>query len=196
MPQGLVQDDIVQPGMPTLTIQGPHVPVFSPEPEGSLVRELASSMGGTSSQQSSPVLGMRATQQEEEAGLDVPAGQTGQFDDNEEDRQSEGSQRSEIILNPMAAVERSARERGVRNRRSFRRRRVYQAVMQLHRLSNTAIRRWTRSRGCAVADPKSAVASGPMQVQRVRRLIRHPLETAPPGARRVRSLKKGSHPNN
>ena len=104
----------------------------------------------------------------------------------------DGSHHSEIILNPRAAVERSARERGIRSRRSFRRRRLYQAVVQLHRLSARSIRNWTRRRDDAAADPLVTSPIGPAQVQRVRHLIRHPAEAAPPGLRHAPSSMKGS----
>ena len=168
IPRGLVLCEVDMPTMPILTIGGPHIRLPSPEPEGSLVKELASLTGGTSSQHDSLVLGKKATPTEEESRVEVI----------EVDSESEGSWHSEITLNPRAAVERSARERGIRNRRSFRRRWVYQAVLNLHRLSDREIRRWTRDRGCAAADPESASPVGPIQVQRVCRPVRHPTETA------------------
>ncbi len=185
-PQGLVLCEVDTPTMPTLTIRGPHIHIPSPEPEGLLVKELASSTGGTSSQHDSLVFGKKATSTEEESRVEVI----------EVDSESEGSWHSEITLNPRAAVERSARERGIRNRRSFRRRRLYQAVLNLHRLSDREIRRWTRDRGRAAADQESASPIGPIQVQRVRRPVRHPTETASPRARCVPSVRKGSEVGN
>ncbi len=104
----------------------------------------------------------------------------------------DGSHHSEIILNPRAAVERSARERGIRSRRSFRRRQLYQAVVQLHRLSARSIRNWTRRRDNAAVDPLVESPISPVQVQRVHCPIRHPSEAAPLSLRRAPSSIKGS----
>ncbi len=186
MPQGLVLCEVDMPTMPTLTIGGPHIHIPSPELEGSLVKVLASSTGGTSSQHHSPVFGKKVTPTEEKSHIEVIA----------VDSESEGSRHSEITLNPRAAVERSARERGIRNRRSFRRRHLYQAVLNLHRLSDREIRRWTKDRGRAAADPESASPVGPIQVQRVHRPVKHPTETASPRARRVPLVRKGSEAGN
>ncbi len=49
MPQGLVLCTPDTVTMPTLTIGGPHVLIPSPELEGLLVKEMASSMGRISS---------------------------------------------------------------------------------------------------------------------------------------------------
>ncbi len=182
-PQGLVLCEGDMPTTPTLTIRGPHIHIPSPEPEGSLVKELASSTGGTSS---SPVFGKKVMPTDEESHVEVIA----------VDSDSEGSQHSEITLNPRAAVERSARERGIRNRRSFRRRRLYQVVLNLHRLLDREIRRWTRDRGRTAADPESASPIGPIQVQRVCRPVRHPTEMASPRARRIPLVRKGSEVGN
>ncbi len=114
----------------------------------------------------------------------------------EVDRQSERSQHSEISLNPRAALERSARQRGIQNRRSYQRRHLYQVVLWLHRLSDKEIRRWTRDRGHAVADLESASPVGPIQVQRVCRPVRHPTEMASPRARHGPSVRKGSEMGN
>ncbi len=202
MPQGLVLCEADMPTMPTLTIGGPHIRIPSPEPEGSLVKELALSTGGTSSQPDSPIFGKKVTSSVKEGQPGVPVEEESPIEvidvesESVESCESEGSRHSEITLNPRAAVERSAREQGIRNRRSFRRRRLYQAVLHLHRLSDQEIRRWTRDRGCAAADPESESPIGPIQVQRVRRPVRHPTETASPRARCVPSFRKGSSSDN
>ena len=69
---------------------------------------------------------------------------------------------------------------------------MYQAVVQLHRLSESSIRNWTRRRDDAEADPSITSPISPDQVQRVRWPIRHPADAAPPGLRRVPSTMKGS----
>ncbi len=194
-PQGLVLCEADTPMMPTLTIGGPHIRIPSPEPEGSLVRELASSTGGTSGQCDSPVFGKKVKPSEEEGQPGVPIEEGSPIEVIDVDSQSEGSRHLEITLNPRAAVERSAREQGIRNR-SFRRRHLYQAVLHLHRLSDREIRRWTRDRGRAAVDPESESPVGPMQVQRVRRPVRHPTKTALPRVRCVPSFRKGSSANN
>ncbi len=145
-PQGLVLCVPDTATMPTLTIGGPHVLIPSPELEGSLVKEMASSIGGISSQHDSSILGKKVTSPEAEVQPGASMEEEGSPEVIEVDRQSEGSQHSEISLNPRAALERSARQRGIQNRRSYRRR-LYQAVLQLHRLSDREIRRWTRNRG-------------------------------------------------
>ncbi len=75
-------------------------------------------------------------------------------------------------------------------------RHLYQVVLHLHRLSDREIRRWTRDRGCTAADLESASPVRPIQVQRVRRPVRHPTETASPRARHVPSFRKGSAADN
>ena len=195
-PQGLVLCAPDTATTPTLTIRGPHVLIPSPEPEGSLVKEMASLMGRISSRHDSFNLGKKVTPLEAEAQPGALMEEEGSPEVIEVDRQSEGSQHSEISLNPRAALERSAQQRGIQNRRSYQMRRLYQAVLQLHRLSDREIRRWTRDRGRAVADPESASPVGPIQVQRVRRPVRHPTETASPRARCGPSVRKGSEMGN
>ncbi len=200
MPQGLVLSDIESATTPIITIRGDHALISPSELEGSLVREMASTRSmtattsmtsttattsttaGTPTQQDSPVPGEEGDTQGEQDPVEVI-----DVDSDEED--------PEVNLNPRAALERSARERGIRNRRSYGRRRLYQAVVQLHRLSERSIRSWTRNRGRAIADPEVESPIGPTQVQRVRHPIRHPNEVDPPGLRHVPSSKKGSSPN-
>ena len=184
-PQGLVLSDIETATTPTLTIRGDHVLISPSEPEGSLVKEMASSAAGQPSRQDSSTMGEEGAPQAEQDPIEI-IDVEGELD---------GSRHSEIILNPRAAVERSARERGIWSRRSFRRRRLYQAVVQLHRLSARSIRNWTRRRDDAAADPLVTSPIGPAQVQRVRRPIRHPSEAAQPGLRRAPSSMKGSSPD-
>ncbi len=181
-PQGLVLSDLDTATTPTLTIRGDHVHISPSEPEGSLVREMASTAAGSSSRQHSPVVGKEGS----------PQGDPDQTVMVDVEGELDGSRHSEVTLNPRAALERAARERGIRTRRSFRRRRVYQAVVQLHRLSERSIRSWTRRRGDAEADPSVTSPIGPDQVQRVHRPIRHPTQVAPPGLRRVPSCMRGS----
>ena len=111
-PQGLVLSDLETATTPTLMIRGDHVLVSPSEPEGSLVKEMASSAAGHPSQHDSPTMGEEGAPQGEQDPVEII----------DVDGESDGSHHSEIILNPRAAVERSARERGIRSRRSFRRR--------------------------------------------------------------------------
>ncbi len=182
MPQGLVLSDLETATTPTLTIRGDHVLIPPSKPEGSLMKEMASMAAGPSSRQHSPVVGEEGSTQ----------GDPDQAEMIDVEGELDGSHHSEITLNPRAALERAARERGIRTRRSFRRRRLYQAVVQLHRLSERSIRNWTRRRDDAEADPSVTSPIGPDQVQRVRWPIRHPTQAAPPGLRRVPSCMKGS----
>ncbi len=177
MPQGLVLSDLETATTPTLTIRGDHVHISPSEPEGSLVKEMASTVAGPPSRQHSPIPGEEGALQEEQDLVIVDV---------------EGLDQSEVTLNPRAAVERAARERGIRSRRSFRRRRLYQAVVQLHRLSERSIRSWTRRRDDTETDPSVTSPIGPEQVQRVRRPIRHPTEAVSPRLRHVPSSAKGS----
>ncbi len=183
-PQGLVLSNIESATMPIITITGDHVPIPPSEPEGSLVREMAAMTTGTPTRQDSLAPGEESNTQEEQDPtevIDIDG------DSDEED--------PEVNLNQRAALERSARDRGIRNRRSYGRRRLYQAVVQLHRLSERSIRSWTRNRGRAIADSEVESPIGPTQVQRVHRPVRHPNEVATPGKRHVPSSKKGSSPN-
>ncbi len=181
-PQGLVLSDLETATTPTLTIRGDHVHISPSEPEGSLVREMASTAAGSSSRQHSPVVGEEGNTQ----------GDPDQAEMIDVEGELDGSRHSEITLNPRGALERAARERGIQTRRSFRRRQLYQAVVQLHRLSERSIRNWTRRRDDAEVDPSVTSPIGPDQVQRVRRPIRHPTQAASPGLRRVPSCMKGS----
>ena len=146
------------------------------------MKEMASMAAGPPSRQHSPILGEEGVLQGDPDPAEI-IDVEGELD---------GSHRSEITLNPRAAVERAARERGIRSRRSFRRRQLYQAVVQLHRLSERSIRNWTRRRDDTEADPSITSPISPDQVQRVRQPIRHLTEAAPPGLRRVPSYMKGS----
>ncbi len=186
-PQGLVLSDIESATMPIITIRGDHALISPSEPEGSLVKEMAATTAttaGTPTRQDSSAPSEEGNTQGEQDPVKVI---DVNVDSDEED--------PEVNLNLRAALERLARERGIRNRRSYGRRQLYQAVVQLHRLSERSIRSWTRNRGRAIADPEVESPIGPTQVQRVRHPIRHPNKVAPPGLRCVPSSKKGSSPN-
>ncbi len=69
------------PEAPTLTISGSHVRIPTPEPEGSLLRELVALVEGATGQVESSVTGERVTTHQEEDLVEVI----------EVDQQSEGS---------------------------------------------------------------------------------------------------------
>ncbi len=91
MPQGLVLCEADMPTTPTLTIGGPHIHIPSPELEGSLVKELASSTGGTPSQPDSPVFGKKVTSSEKEGQPGVPVEEESPIEVIDVDSESEGS---------------------------------------------------------------------------------------------------------
>ncbi len=87
-PQGLVLSDIETATTPTLTIRGDHVLISPSEPEGSLVKEMASSAAGHSSQRDSPTLGEEGAPQGEQDSIEII----------DVDGESDGSHHSEITF--------------------------------------------------------------------------------------------------
>ncbi len=72
---------------------------------------------------------------------------------------------------------------------------MYHSLLQLHRLSRREITRWTRNRVSAAADPQVEALIGPVQMQRVRRPVRHPGQTARSQVRYVPPREEGSGTN-